>query len=158
LTTVWFDTAMAPEDERRVSTGALPRDRDVRDVLAAGFEQFRAVTDGEVAGYIPVLAAADPDWFAACVASTDGRSFDIGATGVSCSIQSISKPFVFALVCDALGAEAARRALGVNATGLPFDSVMAVELNEVRTMNPMVNAGAIATTSFVPGADPGAQW
>jgi glutaminase len=149
---------MAPDDERRVSTGTLPRDRDVRDVLAAGFERFGTVADGAVADYIPALAAADPAWFAACVASTDGRSFDIGDTDVSFSIQSISKPFVFALVCDAVGAESVRRTLGVNATGLPFDSVMAVELNELRTMNPMVNAGAIATTSFVPGDGAGEQW
>jgi glutaminase len=64
----------------------------------------------------------------------------------------VSKPFVFALVCDAIGPGEARRRLGVNSTGLPFNSVMAIELNADRTMNPMVNAGAIATTSLVPGA------
>ena len=67
------------------------------------------------------------------------------------SIQSVSKLFVFALVCDALGHEEARRKLGVNSTGLPFNSVMAIELNADRTMNPLVNAGAMATTSLVPG-------
>ena len=70
------------------------------------------------------------------------------------TIQSISKLFVFALVCDVLGPAEARRRLGVNSTGLPFDSVMGVELNEDRTMNPMVNAGAVATTSLVPGDSP----
>jgi glutaminase len=54
-------------------------------------------------------------------------------------------------VCDALGPDEARRKLGVNSTGLPFDSVMGIELNADRTMNPMVNAGALATTSLVPG-------
>jgi hypothetical protein len=56
------------------------------------------------------------------------------------SLQSISKAFVFALVCDAIGHEEVHRRLGVNATGLAFNSVMAIELNEERTMNPMVNA------------------
>ena len=67
------------------------------------------------------------------------------------SIQSVSKLFVFALVCRALGHEEARHKLGVNSTGLPFNSVMAIELNADRTMNPLVNAGAMATTSLVPG-------
>ena len=69
------------------------------------------------------------------------------------SIQSVSKPFVFALVCDAIGYGEARRRLGVNSTGFPFDSLMAVELNVDRTMNPLVNAGAMAATSLVPGSD-----
>src|SRR5690606_21989954 len=67
-------------------------------------------------------------------------------------------PFVFALVCQAIGFDAARDKLGVNSTGLPFNSVMAVELNEHRTMNPMVNAGAIAATSLVPGATAADKW
>ena len=69
----------------------------------------------------------------------------------SSRIQSVSKLFVFALVCDVLGHEEARRKLGVDSTGLPFNSVMAIELNADRTMNPLVNAGAMATTSLVPG-------
>ena len=70
----------------------------------------------------------------------------------------MSKIFVFALVCQAIGAETARERVGVNATGLPFNSVMAIELNGDRTMNPMVNAGAIATTSLVPGKTAEAKW
>ena len=45
------------------------------------------------------------------------------------TIQSISKAFVFALVLEAIGADEARRRLGVNSTGLPFNSVMAIELS-----------------------------
>ena len=68
------------------------------------------------------------------------------------SIMSVSKPFVFALVCQADGADAARRRLGVNATGLPFNSLAAMEQSADGRTNPMVNSGAIATTSLVPGA------
>ena len=81
----------------------------------------------------------------------DGRLFSVGDADQEFAIESVSKLFVFALVCHALGYEEARRKLGVNSTGLPFNSVMAIELNADRTMNPMVNAGAIATTSLVPG-------
>jgi len=69
----------------------------------------------------------------------------------------VSKPFVFALVCEAIGAEEARERLGVNATGLAFNSLAAIEHGAGRT-NPMVNAGAIATTSLVPGASAQERW
>ena len=72
--------------------------------------------------------------------------------------MSVSKPFVFALVCDALNVEEARQKLGVNGTGLPFDSLCAVERSNDGRTNPMVNAGAIATTSLVPGATVEAKW
>ena len=65
---------------------------------------------------------------------------------------------MFALVCEAIGYGEARRRLGVNSTGFPFDSLMAVELNVDRTMNPLVNAGAMATTSLVPGATADEKW
>jgi glutaminase len=59
---------------------------------------------------------------------------------------------VFALVCQEIGAKQAREKLGADATGLPFDSLSAVERSADGRTNPMVNAGAIATTSLVPGA------
>ena len=89
---------------------------------------------------------------------TNAAIYTAGDVGYEFSIQSVAKPFVFALVCQALGGGEARRRVGVNSTGLPFNSVMAVELNESRTMNPMVNAGAIATTSLAPGATADAKW
>ena len=134
-----------------ISTGSLPSDEDIRSIVEAGYERFRHEDEGRVADYIPALAEASPDTFGVCVAGVHGRIFAIGDAEQEFTIQSISKLFVFALVCDVLGPAEARRKLGVNSTGLPFDSVMGVELNEDRTMNPMVNAGALATTSLVPG-------
>ncbi len=72
--------------------------------------------------------------------------------------MSVSKPFVFALVCEAIGAEAARAELGVNATGLPFNALEAMERAGDGRTNPMVNPGAIATTSLVPGANRAEKW
>ena len=142
----------------QVSTGHLPAGEEVRRLVAAAHERFRDLDDGEVADYIPVLARVSPDLFGICVAGVDGEVFSVGDGGHPFSVQSISKPFVFALVCQALGADRAREKLGVNGTGLPFDSVMAIELSRDRTTNPMVNAGAIATTSLVPGATTEAKW
>ncbi|MGO8827458.1 MAG: glutaminase A [Acidimicrobiales bacterium] len=135
----------------RVSTGNLPADPDVQALVSAGYERFRHLDEGSVSDYIPALAEAPPDAFGVCVAGVQGRLFAVGDAEQEFTIQSISKVFVFALVCDVIGPEEARRRLGVNSTGLPFDSVMGIELNADRTMNPMVNAGALATTSLVPG-------
>jgi glutaminase len=135
-----------------ISTGSLPSDEEIRTIVAAGYERFRHDSEGKVADYIPALAEASAGTFGVCVAGVHGGVFAVGDAEQEFTIQSISKLFVFALVCDALGPAEARRKLGVNSTGLPFDSVMGVELNEDRTMNPMVNAGALASTSLVPGA------
>lgn len=141
-----------------VSTGRLPAAERVQALLDAGYERYRSLDDGQVADYIPALAAAPRELFGACVVSTDGQVFEVGDADAEFSIQSVSKPFVFALVCDAIGADEARAKLGVNSTGQPFNSVMAIELGDDRTMNPMVNAGAIATTSLVPGATADEKW
>src|SRR6202046_3701165 len=149
-----MDLDALPDDHpgtERGSTRGLPPDTDVQALIIAGSEPLRQVADGAVADYIPALAAASPSAFGVCVAGVRGRLFSIGDADQEFAIESISKLFVFALVCHALGHEEARQKLGVNSTGLPFNSVMAIELNDGRTMNPLVNAGAVATTSLVPG-------
>lgn len=144
--------------EPMVSTGELPSRQAIFEALRDAYHRGQQVDAGKVADYIPILAEADPSWFGVCLTGARGAQVAVGDTEVPFSIQSVSKPFVFALVCEAIGAEEAREKLGVNSTGLPFDSVMAVELNADRTMNPMVNAGAMATTSLVPGTTPAERW
>jgi glutaminase len=141
-----------------ISTGHLPAPDSVAAVMREGHKRYSRVQDGKVADYIPALAAADPAWFGVALCGVNGNIFATGEADRLFSIQSISKPFVFALVCQALGGGRARDSIGVNATGLPFNSVLAIELNEQRTMNPMVNAGAIATTSLVPGTGEAERW
>ncbi len=148
------DPPSVQPDPAWVSTGSLPSDEEVRAIVEAGYGRFRHTGEGRVADYIPALANASPDAFGVCVVGVRGRVFAIGDAEQEFTIQSISKLFVFALVCDTLGPAEARGKLGVNSTGLPYDSVMGIELNEDRTMNPMVNAGALATTSLVSGVSP----
>ncbi|WP_431302848.1 glutaminase A [Sediminicoccus sp. BL-A-41-H5] len=150
--------SMEPEGAMPVSTGSLPPPETIRALVREAWERFAPIREGQLADYIPALAQADPNLFGLCIAGVDGRSFAVGDADHAFSIQSMSKPFVFALVCEALGGGIARERVGVNATGLPFNSVMAIELNAERTMNPMVNAGAIATTSLVPGTGIEAKW
>jgi glutaminase len=150
-----FDEETTPPP---VSTGELPQAGEVRDAVTEAYERYRTNVDGAVADYIPILAGASPAWFGISVMGVRGRSFEIGDVETTFSIQSVSKPFVFALVCETIGYGEARRRLGVNSTGFPFDSLMAVELNIDRTMNPLVNAGAMATTSLVPGDTADEKW
>ncbi len=141
-----------------VSTGHLPPPNAVAQSVREAYRRYRDFDEGVVADYIPALGRARRDLFGFCIVGVNGAVHEIGDAAHEFSIQSISKPFVFALVCEAIGAEAAREKIGVNATGLPFNSVMAIELNATRTMNPMVNAGAIATTSLAPGASADEKW
>jgi glutaminase len=150
-----FDEASQPPP---VSTGELPGADDVRAAVSEAYERYRADGSGTVADYIPVLGNASPDLFGICVVGARGGTFGIGDVDTTFSIQSVSKPFVYALVCDQIGYDAARHRLGVNGTGFPFDSLMAVELNPARTMNPLVNAGAIAATSLIAGDTAEEKW
>src|SRR4051794_40529694 len=150
-----FDEETTPPP---VSTGELPESEEVVGLITEAYERYRTNRSGAVADYIPALADASPEWFGISVVGVRGRSFEIGDVATGFSIQSVSKPFVFALVCEAIGYGEARRRLGVNSTGFPFDSLMAVELNVDRTMNPLVNAGAMATTSLIPGDTAEEKW
>src|SRR6478735_5239575 len=106
-----FDEATTPP---RVSTGDLPRAEDVARVVTEAYERYRPNAEGVVADYIPALASASRELFGICVVGARGRSFEIGDVDTPFSIQSVSKPFVFALVCEEVGYGQARQHLGVN--------------------------------------------
>ncbi|WP_233165206.1 glutaminase A [Mycobacterium sp. AT1] len=141
-----------------MSTGHLPGGDEVSSLVDDAHTRYRQDASGSVADFIPVLAQADPTLFGVCVADVDGELHASGDTDVEFSIQSISKAFVYALVCEEFGHAVVGERIGVNNTGLPFNSVVAIELNDGHPMNPMVNAGAIATTALMPGATPAEQW
>jgi glutaminase len=92
------------------------------------------------------------------VVGVNGNAYEIGDTAHEFTIMSVSKPFIFALVAEALGVQEVRDKIGTNATGMPFNSVAAVERSPDARTNPMVNSGAIATTSLVPGGDVESRW
>jgi len=141
-----------------VSTGHLPPPEMVRTLVTEAYEQFKTNTEGKNSGVYPALARVPSELFGICVVGTDGDFFSVGDALHEFTIMSVSKPFVFALVCEALGHETMREKVGVNATGLAFNSLAAIEQGGEGRTNPMVNAGAIATTSLVPGATLDAKW
>jgi glutaminase len=145
-------------DSSFVSTGHLPTPEAITALVNEAHARFKSDADGENSQVYPALARVPRDLFGVCVVGVSGKVFAAGDTDHEFSVMSVSKPFVFALVCQQMGAEQAREKLGANATGMPFNSLAAVERSADGRTNPMVNAGAIATTSLVPGATFEAKW
>jgi glutaminase len=115
--------------------------------LGACHAEFSAETSGNVADYIPELGKADPDHFGISLATLDGHVYEVGDSRVAFTIQSMSKPFVFALALDTLGAARVESVIGVEPSGDPFNSI---RLNaDNHPFNPMVNAGAIACSGLI---------
>lgn len=141
-----------------VSTGELPALEQVQRLVQEAHDLYASDREGANSDVYPALARVPSNLFGVCVASTAGATVEVGDTDYEFSIMSVSKPFVFALVCELIGAVAARERLGVNGTGLPFNSLAAIERDREGRTNPMVNAGAIATTSLAPGDSAEARW
>jgi glutaminase len=115
--------------------------------LTACHADFSAESDGTVADYIPELGKADPNHFGISLATLDGHVYEVGDSRIPFTIQSISKPFVFALALDTLGAARVESEIGVEPSGDPFNSI---RLNaDNHPFNPMVNAGAIACSGLI---------
>lgn len=146
------------EQKGYVSTGRLPPFRDVEDLVESAHRRFASNSEGQCFQAYPALAQVPADLFGICVVATDGAIHSAGAADHLFPIMSVSKPFVFALVCERIGPAEVRSRIGVNATGFPFNSATPLEMNPGGRTNPMVNSGAIATTSLVPGATADDKW
>lgn len=129
----------------------------LQDYLEALHRRFRGLDDGAVASYIPELANANPDWFGICVATVDGHLYSVGDAAQGFTIQSISKPFVYAAALADRGREHVLGKVGVEPSGDAFNSI-SLDPQTGAPKNPMINAGAIATTALVAGATPDEQW
>lgn len=141
-----------------VSTGHLPSSEQVQQWVDEAHHRYASVSDGRNADIYPALEHVPSELFGVCAVGTSGSVYAAGDTDHPFTIMSAAKPFVFAVVCQALGPDETRRLLGVNATGMPFNSLTAVERSTDGRTNPMVNAGAIATTSLVPGGHVEEKW
>jgi glutaminase len=150
---------MSSENEiAYVSTGALPSPEVVTELVREAHERFRSDTGGELSDVYPALLRVDPDLFGVSVVGALGGTYSTGDSDASFALMSVAKPFVLALVCDERGATEVRAHVGMNATGLPFNSLESITRGEGGRTNPMVNAGAISTTSLTPGSSVDARW
>ncbi|MEM5404510.1 glutaminase A [Paraburkholderia unamae] len=144
------------------SATVRPADMPSRSALGAvvkdAHEKFAGLTSGKNADYIPYLATVPSNLFGIAVVTATGETITAGDVDYAFAIESISKLFTLGLVMDDIGADALRKKIGASPTGMPFNSVQAIELHGGKPLNPFVNAGAIATTSLVPGSSPDAKW
>ena len=122
----------------------------ILDYLEQLRREFAAVKEGTVASYIPGLAKADPDWFGICLVTASGAIYEVGDSRQPFTIQSISKPFVYGLALEDNGRTEVLKKIGMEPTGDAFNSI-SLEPGTGRPRNPMINAGAIATTSLIAG-------
>jgi glutaminase len=132
--------------------------KEIAQVVKEAYVKYKDLKEGKNANYIKALAEVDPKLFAISVVDRDGNVYEYGDTKAEVSIQSISKVFTLALVMDEKGDNFIAKKIGVNATGLPFNSIIAIEQHKGSPSNPFVNAGAIATTSWVKAKDSTERW
>ena len=135
-----------------------PRREQVETIVREAYEQYKGDTSGKNADYIPYLAQVDPKLFGIAIVTTDNQVVTLGDVKYSFSIQSISKVFTLALAMNELGADTVFKRVGSEPTGRPFNSPVAVVDMPTHTGNPLVNAGAIATTSLISGKNETEKW
>ena len=128
-----------------------PTSANIQRAITAAYTKYKDLHEGKNADYIPALAKVDPNLFGIALVTPDGHVYSTGDTTTQVSIQSISKVFTLARVFQDSGEKAVLNNMGVDATGVAFNSIVAIELHKGKEMNPLVNAGAIATTSMVGG-------
>ncbi|MDX1884442.1 glutaminase A [Mycolicibacterium sp. 120270] len=116
-------------------------------------ETHADVTEGALADYIPELSRVDPNGFGLSVSSSDGFIYESGDAGTLFTIQSISKPFTYALALDQVGASAVDAKIGVEPSGEAFNEISVDPVTKI-PKNPMINAGAIAAVSLIPATSP----
>jgi glutaminase len=141
-----------------VAISGMLSDEALQQAVDKAYAEFKDVKEGANADYIPILATVPSDLFGVVIVTREGKVFKAGDVDYRFSIQSVSKPFTAALIMAQQNPEAVRDKIGVEPTGLPFNSKIAIEMYETRAANPMVNAGAIAAVSLVQADSEEQRW
>jgi glutaminase len=141
-----------------VAAPALPDAATLQKAVDDAHSKFKDEKGGANASYIPYLAKVPPELFGVVIVTVDGKIYQAGDVDYAFAIESVSKPFTASLVMQESGPETILEKIGVEPTGMPFNSVIAVELEPARSVNPFVNAGAMASVSLVKAASPTERW
>lgn len=132
-----------------VPAGANQIRSSVQAYLEAIYRQYASFREGALASYIPELTRANPDWFGIALVTVDGHVYEVGDSLQTFTIQSVSKAITYGLALEDRGLEAVLAKVGVEPSGEAFNSISLEESG--RPFNPMINAGAIATTGLIEG-------
>ncbi len=141
---------------------AAPKPADIQAALDAAYAKYKNLQEGANADYIPALAKVDSKIYGIALVTPDGKVYTAGDVKSEVSIQSISKVFTMAKVMEDQGTQAIEKRIGVDATGMRFNSIVSVEFAQKALggpeINPLVNPGAITATSMVEGANRADVW
>jgi glutaminase len=132
--------------------------QNIQQTLESVYAQTKDLSGGKNADYIPELGKVNPNYFGIVVITVDGKIYSVGDTKIPFAIESIVKPFTYALAIQDNGEEIMESKVGMNATGQKFNSVMAIEQMPNHLENPLVNAGAIQVASLIKGKDNDEKW
>ena len=133
--------------------------QQLQQLVNEAHAKFKNVKDGKNADYIPILATVPSELFGVVIALRDGKTLTAGDADYAFAIESVSKPFTAALVMEQYGGpQTILEKIGVEPTGLPFNSKLAIEILKARSVNPLVNAGAIASVSLVKAGSEDERW
>ena len=121
----------------------------IKAAAQEAYEKFKSNTDGKNADYIPYLANVDKNLFGISICLLDGKTITLGDFDYRFGIESVSKVHTAILALRQYGAQKLLDMIGADATGLPFNSIMAILLEKDHPSTPLVNAGAIAACSMV---------
>jgi glutaminase len=135
-----------------------PAVKEFQKLVDAAYAKYKGLQDGKNADYIPILTETPSDLFGVVIVTKDGKIYSAGDVDYQFSIQSVSKPFTAALVMTQQGPAVLKEKIGVEPTGLPFNSKLALEIHKARSVNPLVNAGAIAAVSLVQAKSEEDRW
>jgi glutaminase len=135
-----------------------PTVKEFQRVVDTAYAKYKDLKEGKNADYIPILTETPSDLFGVVIVTRDGNVYKAGDVDYEFSIQSVSKPFTAALVMTQQSPQGLKEKIGVEPTGLPFNSKLALEIYKARSVNPMVNAGAIAAVSLVQASSEADRW
>jgi len=122
----------------------------IEETIHTLYDKYKNDLSGQVSSSFPALSLVDPDLFSINVTMVDGKTIEVGDTQNLFSIQSISKPFSYALALEQHGSSFVEEKVGVEPTGEDYDSIIKMD-GLARPFNPMVNSGAIVTTGLISG-------
>ena len=131
---------------------------DFQRVVDEAYAKYKGLNEGSNADYIPILTETPSDLFGVVIVTRKGTVYSAGDVDYKFSIQSVSKPFTAALVMTQQGPNALREKIGLESTGLPFNSKLSLEIHKARSVNPLVNAGAIASVSMIEAKSEKDRW
>ncbi len=148
--TAFHSSAQAPVEQ--------PSGADLQRVVDDAYAKFKGDTGGKNADYIPYLATVPSNLFAVVIVTPAGKIYSAGDIDYAFSIQSCSKVFTLCQVMQESGEDAVLKKIGVEPTGMPFNSVTALGMHDNKAINPLVNCGAMASVSLVKADNAADRW